>query len=83
MKVIEQLLLERVQLVALREPVPDDENVTVPVGVIADPVPEVSVTLAVHVDAWLVVTGLMQETVRALVRLFALMVAGLVVELAL
>ena len=80
-KVIEQLPAERVQLVALREPALVDENVTTPVGVIAEPVLEVSVTLALHVDAWFVLTGLTQDNVRALVRLLALMVAGFDVEL--
>lgn len=80
-KVMEQLPPERVQLVALREPVPVDENVTAPDGVIGDPMLDVSVTLAVQVDGWLVVTGVMQEIERTVVRLLALMVAGLDVEL--
>ena len=72
---------ERVQLVALREPVPVDENATAPVAVIADPMLEVSVTLAVQVEAWMVLTGVAQETERALVRLPALTMAEVDVEL--
>ena len=81
MNVTVQLPAERVQLGALREPVPVDENATVPVAVIVDPILEVSVTIAVQVEAWMVVTGVAQETERALVRLPALTVAGLEVEL--
>jgi hypothetical protein len=49
-KETEQLPPERVQLVALRDPDPVDENETVPVGVIAVPKLEVSVAVAVHVE---------------------------------
>ena len=81
-KVMVQLPEESVQLVALRDPVPVEEKFTVPVGMIAVPALEVSLTLAVQVDAWLAGTGLVQDMVVLVVRLFALMVAGLVVELA-
>ena len=80
-KETEQLPPERVQLVAVRDPDPVDENETVPVGVIAVPELEVSVAVAVHVDAWPIATGLMHETVTAEVLLLELIVAGLAVEL--
>jgi len=80
-KETEQLPPERVQLVALRDPEPLDENETVPIGVIAVPELEVSVAVAVHVDAWPMATVLVQETVRAEVLLLELIVAGLAVEL--
>ena len=54
-KVTEQLPAVNPQLRALSEPpvVPaDNVNVTVPVGVIGVPAAEVSVTVAVQVDAW-------------------------------
>jgi len=52
----EQLLDDRVQIVAPNEPTgPISANVTVPVGVILELV-EVSPTVAVHVEAWLTIT---------------------------
>ncbi len=80
-KETEQLPLERVQLVALRDPDPVDENETVPTGVIAVPRLEVSVAVAVHVEGWPIPTGLVQETVTVEVLLLELIVAGLAVEL--
>jgi len=80
-KETEQLPPERVQLVALRDPDPVDENETVPVGVIAVPELEVSVAIAVHVDPWPIAIGLVQESVTAEVLLLELIVAGLAVEL--
>jgi hypothetical protein len=41
---------------------PVSESATVPVGVVVDPV-DVSVTVTVHVDAWLIATGVVQLTV--------------------
>ncbi len=76
-----QLPPERVQLVALRDPDPVDVTETAPVGVIAVPELEVSVAAAVHVEAWPIATGLVQETVRAEVLLLELIVAGLAVAL--
>lgn len=76
-KVTVQLPDERLQLFALRDPGPVDENVTVPVGVIAVPVFEESVTVAVHVDCWPTEMGVLQMTVMIVVRGFALTVAGL------
>ncbi len=76
-----QLPPESVQLVVLRDPVPVDENETVPTGVIAVPRLEVSVAVAVHVEGWPIATGLVRETVRAEVLLLELIVAGLAVEL--
>ena len=58
-KVTEQLPVVRPQLRALRDPpvVPaDNVNVTVPVGVMAVPAAEVSVTVAVHTEPWLMTT---------------------------
>jgi len=52
----EQLPDDRVQVVELNEPTgPVSANVTVPVGVVMGLVP-VSLTVAVHVDAWLTTT---------------------------
>ena len=42
-------------------------NVTVPVGVLVVPA-EVSVTVTVHVDPWLMTTGVVQETVVVVTR---------------
>jgi len=54
---------DNVQLVALNVPVELVVKVTVPVGVIA-PVPDESATVAVQVDAWLLLTDAgLQETV--------------------
>ena len=77
MKVTVQPPDERLQLFALREPGPVEENVTVPVGVIALPVFEESLTVAVHVDCWPTEMGVLQITVMIVVRGFALIVAGL------
>ena len=54
--VTEQLPDDRVQVVELNEPAgPVSANVTVPVGVVVDPV-DVSVTVAVQVEAWFTTT---------------------------
>ncbi len=70
----------RVQLGAFREPVPVDVKLTLPPGVIAVAT-SVSVTVAVHVEAWLITTvpGL-QTTLVAVERLLTVIVfdAGLV-----
>ena len=42
-------------------------NVTVPVGVLVVPA-ETSVTVTVHVDPWLMTTGVVQETVVVVTR---------------
>ena len=58
-KVTEQLPAVRPQLRALRDPpvVPADKvKVTVPMGVTGVPAAEVSVTVAVQVEAWLITT---------------------------
>ena len=50
------------RLQAVNVPVtPVSDNATVPVGVVA-PVVEVSVTVTVHVEAWLTTTGVVQLT---------------------
>jgi len=61
-KVTEQAPADRVQLGALSEPAPVDVKVTVPVGVIAV-LTSVSVTVALHVEAWLTTTGLVHVTI--------------------
>ena len=53
--------------------VPLGVNVTAPVGVIAVPT-EVSVTVAVHVVAWLITTGDVQDTAVVVLRLFTVTV---------
>ncbi len=68
----------RIQLGALSEPVPVDVKVTVPVGVLAVP-DDVSVTVAVHVDAWLITTGLAHETAVLVARLLTMMLAAALV----
>ena len=40
----------------------DVEKVTVPAGVIGDPVVEVSVTVAVQVEGWFTTTGVLHDT---------------------
>ena len=55
----------RVQVV--KDPVtPVSDSATVPVGVVA-PVADVSVTVTVHVDPWLITTGVAHETVVVVV----------------
>jgi hypothetical protein len=71
-KFTEQLPAVSIQLAALNEPpvVPADSvKVTAPVGVIAVPVVDVSVTVAVHTEVWstTIVLGL-QSTAIAEVR---------------
>jgi hypothetical protein len=46
---------------------PVSDNVTVPVGVLVVPA-AVSVTVTVHVEAWLATTGVVQLTVVVVVR---------------
>ena len=61
---------------------PVSEKATVPDGVTA--VPEfdgLSVTVAVHVDAWLTTTGLLHETVVTVVRTEMVTVAAVPVRL--
>ena len=71
MQLAEAPVPARVQ--AVNVPVtPVSESVTVPVGVMAVPV-EVSVTVIVHVEAWLTTTGVVHETVVVVVRLFTTM----------
>lgn len=54
----------KVQLVTLKLPIaPVSVKLTDPVGVVA-PTAEVSVTVAVHVDAWFASIGLEHETLR-------------------
>jgi hypothetical protein len=52
-------------------------NRTVPAGVLAVPV-AVSVTVAVHVEAWLMNTGVVHETAVAVVRLLTVIVLEVV-----
>ncbi len=46
---------------------PVSESPTVPVGVIAVPA-EMSVTVTLHVEPWLITTGVVQETVVVVAR---------------
>jgi hypothetical protein len=80
--VTEQLPETRVQVVELNEPAgPVLVKVTVPVGEIAVE-GEVSVTVAVQVDAWLATTGVVQATVFDVVRrLTTTLAAALVLAL--
>jgi len=77
--VTEQLPDTRVQVVELNEPAgPVSVNVTVPVGVVTVPA-EVSLTVAVQDEAWLIATGLTQTTAVEVVRgLTATLAAALV-----
>ena len=55
---------ERVQGDPVKLPAtPVEEKVIVPAGVIGVPTVEVSVTVAMHVDAWLTATGESQESI--------------------
>ena len=78
-KVTEQLPETNAQVVELNEPAgPVSVKVTVPVGVVTVP-GEVSVTVAVHDDAWPTTTGLVQTTAVEVLRLFTVtLVAALV-----
>ena len=58
----------------VKEPVtPVSLRATVPVGVRNVPAVEVSVTVTVHVEAWLIATGVVQLTVVLVVRGFTVM----------
>jgi hypothetical protein len=74
-KVIEQLPPDNLQLVLLNDPDPATRNVTFPLGTIGVPV-SVSVTEALHVEAWLTTTGLEHASVVDVVRGSTVMVAG-------
>jgi len=80
-KVTEQVPPDTLHEFGFREPAPLDENVTVPVGIIPDPM-SVSVTVAVHVEATLTRTGLVHETVVKVERLLIVTLLPLVVWLA-
>ena len=67
MHVADAVVPARVQVVNV--PVtPVSDNETVPVGVRKVPATEVSVTVMVHVEAWLTMTGVVQPTVVVVVR---------------
>ena len=78
-KLTVQLPAVRMQLGALRPPVPIDVKVTVPVGTIAVPPAEVSATTTLHKEAWLITTGLAQVIVVELVRRPTMIVAAALV----
>ncbi len=78
-KSTEQLLPIRVQLAVLNEPEPVKVQATVPVGLIEVPAAELSVTVAVQVEAWPTVTGLVQTIVVELVRRLTIMVEAALV----
>ena len=77
--VTEQLPDTRAHVVELKEPAgPVSVKVTVPVGVVMVP-GEVSVTVAVHDEAWPTTTGLVQTTAVEVLRLLTVtLAAGLV-----
>jgi len=79
-KVTEHVPPDKLHEFGVREPAPLDENVTVPVGIIPDPM-SVSVTVAVHVEAALTRTGLVHETDVLVERGFTVIPAGVAVEL--
>ncbi len=56
-------------------------KVTAPVGVMAVPAVEVSITVAVQTEAWFTATGLGQLTLVVVVRGFTMTLAAVVVEL--
>jgi len=79
-KVTEHVPPDRLHEFGFREPAPLDENVTVPVGIIPDPM-SVSVTVDVHVEATLTRTGLLHETDVLVERGFTVILTGVAVEL--
>ena len=81
-KVTEQLLEDRIQVVEPNVPVgPVSVNETLPVTVLGVP-GDVSDTVAVHDEAWFTRTGLWQTIdVDVVRRLTAILVAGLVLPL--
>jgi len=77
--VTEQLPETRVHVVELKDPAgPVSVKVTVRVGVMIVPV-EVSVTVAVHEEAWLITTGVVQTTAVEVVRGFTVTLAAALV----
>jgi hypothetical protein len=65
----------------VKDPVtPVSDMATVPVGVMNVPA-EMSVTVTVHVDAWLATTGVVQLTVVVVARLFTTMLVVPLLEL--
>jgi hypothetical protein len=80
--VTEQVPEARAQVVELNDPAgPVSVNVTVPVGVVTVPA-EVSVTVAVQDEAWLITTGLVQTTaVDVVLGLTVTLAAALVLPL--
>jgi hypothetical protein len=78
-QVADAIVPARVQVV--KDPVtPVSDSATVPVGVMNVP-GEVSVTVIVHVDAWLATTGVVQLTVVVVARLFTTMLVVPLLEL--
>jgi hypothetical protein len=61
--VAEAVVPLRVQVVKVPPVTPVSDNATVPVGVRKVPAVEVSVTVTVQVDPWLITTGVVQLTV--------------------
>ena len=71
MQVADAVVPARVQVV--KDPVtPVSDRATVPVGVMKVPA-DVSVTVTVHVDAWLATTGVAQLTAVVVARLLTTM----------
>ena len=73
--VTEQLPPDNLQLALLNDPDPAARNVTFPLGTIGVPV-SVSVTDALHIEAWLTTTGPEHASVVDVVRGSTVMVAG-------
>jgi len=65
----------------VKDPVtPVSLNVTIPVGVTKAPATDVSVTVTVHVEAWLITTGVVQlAVVLVVLRLTTILVVPLLV----
>ena len=78
-QVAEAVVPARVQVV--KDPVtPVWLRATVPVGVMKVPA-EVSVTVTVHVEPWLITTGVVQETVVVVARRFTTILVVPLLEL--
>ena len=72
MQVADAVVPARVQVV--NDPVtPVSERATVPVGVTNAPAAELSVTVTLQVEPWLITTGVVQLTVVVVVRRFTTM----------
>ena len=79
MHVADAVVPARVQVV--KEPVtPVSDSATVPVGVLVVPA-DTSVTMTLHIEPWLITTGVVHETVVVVARGFTTMLVVPVLEL--